>query len=165
MRTIIAAAIDELCAAFDRGGYNPTPIVDIGVLVAHADGKIDTRERDMLLDVFQALLETALTPEVVDHLITASVEVIEAAGAESRARLAGAILKDCDAAEAGVRVALAIAFASHGLSPDETRVIERIAAAGGLSAERVAELTAELRARADPDPVSVRHSISPSRKG
>jgi tellurite resistance protein len=164
MRTIIASAIDELCAAFDRGGYNPTPIVDIGVLVAHADGTIDAREREMLLDVFQALLETALTPEVVDHLITASVEVIEAAGAESRARLAGAILRDCEAVEAGVRVALAIAFASHGLSREEARVIERIASAGGLSAERVAELTAELRAHADPDPVSVRHSISPSRR-
>jgi tellurite resistance protein len=160
MRTIIAAAIDELCAAFDRGGYNPTPIVDIGVLVAHADGKVDAREREMLLDVFQALLETTLTAEVVDHLVTASVEVIEAAGAESRARLAGAILRDCEAVEAGVRVALAI----HGLSPEEARVIERIASAGGLSAERVAELTAELRARADPDPVSVRHSISPSRR-
>jgi tellurite resistance protein len=163
MRTIIATAIDELCGAFERGGYNPTPIIDIGVLVANADGKVDMHEREMLLDVFQALLGTTLTPDVVDHLITASLEVIDAAGAESRARLAGAILKDCDAAEAGVRVALAIAFASRGLNPAEAKVVDRLAIAGGLLPSRVAELTAEVREHADPDPVSVRQSIAPPR--
>lgn len=164
MRELLAPAIDELCIAFERWGYNPTPIIDIGVLVASADGKVDMHEREMLLDVFQALLGTTLTPELVDHLVTASLEVIEAAGAESRARLAGAILKDCEAVEAGVRVALAIAFASRGLSANEATVIERIAAAGGLDSARVAELTAEVREHADPDPVSVRQSIAPARK-
>lgn len=162
MLKIIAAAIDDLCGAFERGGYNPTPIIDIGVLVASADGKVDERERTMLLDVFQTLLNTTLTPEVVDHLITASLEVIEAAGAESRARLVAAILEDCDAVEPGVRVALAIAFASQGLSNDETKVVERIARAGGMTSARLAELTAELRAHADPDPISVRMSIVPN---
>src|SRR6476646_10239006 len=116
MRKIIANAIDELCTAFAQHGYNPTPIIDIGVLVASADGTVDEREREMLLDVFQKLLDTALTAEVVDHLVTASLEVIEAAGAESRARLVAAILKDCDAVEPGLRVALALAFASQGLT-------------------------------------------------
>ena len=50
MRKIIATAVDDLCTAFDRHGYNPTPIIDIGVLVASADGKVDEREREMLLD-------------------------------------------------------------------------------------------------------------------
>lgn len=161
MRKVIATAINELCDAFERGGYNPTPIIDIGVLVANADGKVDARERDMLLDVFQALLNTTLTPEVVDHLITASLEVIEAAGAESRARLVAAILQDCDAVEPGVRVALSIAFASQGLDKAEAAVIERIASAGGMKASRLAQLTAEIREHADPDPVSVRMSIAP----
>ena len=95
MREIITAAIEELCDAFERQGYNPTPIIDIGVLVASADGKVDEREREMLLDVFQTLLGTTLTAEVVDNLVTASLEVIEAAGAESRARLVASILSDC----------------------------------------------------------------------
>ena len=102
------------------------------------------------------------TPQVVDHLVTASLDVIEAAGAESRARLVATILQDCDAIEAGVRIALAIAFASQGLSAAETKVIERIASAGGLSSARLAELTAEIRKVADPDPISVRLSIAPS---
>lgn len=160
MRNLIATAIDELCDAFERGGYNPTPIIDIGVLVASADGTVDERERAMLLEVFQTLLNTSLTAEVVDHLITASLEVIESAGAESRARLVAAILQDCEAIEPGVRVALAIAFASKGLDSAEVKVVDRIAAAGGMKPARVAQLTAEIRAMADPDPVSVRESIS-----
>jgi tellurite resistance protein len=163
MRKIIANAIDELCSAFERQGYNPTPIVDIGVLVASADGTVDERERAMLLDVFQTLLDTTLTPEVVDHLITASLEIIEAAGSESRARLVGSILRDCDAVEAGVRVALGLAYASHGLDKDERIVIERIATAGGVSAKRLNELTEEVGKHADADPISVRQSIAPAR--
>jgi tellurite resistance protein len=162
MLKVIATAIDDLCGAFERGGYNPTPIIDIGVLIASADGTVDAREREMLLEVFQTLLNTTLTPEVVDHLITASLEVIEAAGAESRARLVAAILQDCDAVEPGVRVALAIAFASQGLNKAERTVIGRIAAAGGMKASRLAELTAEIRLHADPDPISVRQSIVPN---
>lgn len=163
MRKIIASAIDTLCAAFETRGYNPTPIIDLGVLVASADGPVDSLEREMLLEVFQALLNTTLTAEVVDHLVTASMEVIEVAGAESRARLVAAILKDCDAIEPGVRVALAIAFASQGLSKAEQTVIARIAAAGGMTPSHLVQLTAEVRAHADPDPISVRMSIVPSR--
>jgi uncharacterized tellurite resistance protein B-like protein len=163
MREIITAAIEELCDAFERQGYNPTPIIDIGVLVASADGTVDEREREMLLDVFQTLLGTTLTAEVVDNLVTASLEVIEAAGAESRARLVASILRDCDAVEPGIRVALGLAYASHGLTKEERVVVERIATAGGVSAKRLAELTAEVSKHADADPVSVRQSIAPAR--
>jgi tellurite resistance protein len=161
MRKIIANAVDDLCSAFERHGYNPTPVIDIGVLVASADGKVDEREREMLLDIFQTLLDTSLTAEVVDHLVTASVEVIEAAGAESRARLVGAILKDCDAGEAGVRVAVALSFASQGMTSAERSVVERIAAAAGVGSARLAELTKDVKQYADGDPISVRQSIVP----
>lgn len=163
MREVIASAIDQLCAAFERHGYNPTPVIDVGVLVLSADGKVDDREREMLLDVFQTLLDTTLTPEVVDHLVAASLDVIEAAGAESRARLVSEILKDCDAAEPGVRVALALAFASQGLTKQERAVVERIADGAGLPRARLAELEAEVRKHADIDPISTRNSIVPVR--
>lgn len=161
MRQIISKAVDELCTAFERGGYNPTPIIDIGVLVASADGKVDEREREMLLEVFQTLLDTTLTAEVVDHLVTASLEVIEAAGAESRARMVASILRDCNAVEPGLRVALGIAFASQGFTKEERTVVERIAAAGGVTPARLAQLTAEIELHVDGDPVSVRQSIAP----
>ena len=145
MLEIIGPAIEELCAAFERHGYNPTPVIDLGVLVAHADGDIDERERGLLLEVFQALLETKLTSEVLDAVVSASVEVLTAAGAEARARLVAAILMDCEAIEAGLRVALAIALASEGLSNAERRVIDRVAEAAGVPRARVEELVEEVR--------------------
>jgi len=159
MREIVAPAIEQLCVAFDRGGYNPTPIIDLGVLVANADGKVTDNERTILREVFQTLLDTKLTAGVVDHLITASLEVIEAAGAESRTRLVAAILQDCDAVEPGILVALAVAFSSEGLSAKERGVIERIADAAGLPPARLAALIKEVEKHADIDPVSTRSSL------
>ncbi len=162
MLEILEPAIDQLCHAFERGGYNPTPIIDLGVLVASADGTVDAGEREMLLDVFQTLLDTKITPEVVDALVTASVSVIEQAGAESRAKLIAAILQDCDAVEDGILVALAIAFASQGLSKAEQKVVERIADAAQLDASRLEVLTEKVRKYASGGPVSVRVSLSPN---
>ena len=156
----VSPAIEELCDAFERGGYNPTPIIDLGVLVAYADGKIDEREHAMLSDVFGTLLGTTLSSEVVDALVTASVEVIKAAGAEERARLVGTILKDCDAGEPGCVVALALAFASEGLSDGEKRVVNRIAEASGVTSDELAELTKKVRTLSDRDPVSVRNLLA-----
>jgi tellurite resistance protein len=163
MHEIVAPAIEELCLAFERGGYNPTPVIDLGVLVANADGVVDAEERALLSEVFQTLLETALTPELVDALIQASVEVIEAAGVEPRARLVGAILRDCDAADPGLRVALAIAFASEGLSDAERAVIARVAEAAGVTEERVRELVDEVKKHTDDGgPTSARRSLLPA---
>jgi tellurite resistance protein len=161
MLDIVGAAIDHLCLAFERGGYNPTPIIDLGVLIAIADGVVDEKERAVLRDVFQTLLETQLTADVVDHLVTASVEVVQAAGTESRARLIAEILHDCDAVEPGLLVALAIAYASAGFSEEERVVIERIADCAGVSRGRLDELIERVRTGAEGnDPMSVRTLLS-----
>jgi tellurite resistance protein len=160
MLELVTPAIEALCVAFSRNGYNPTPIIDLGVLVANADGKVDARERETLLDVFQALLDTTLTPEVVDHLVTASLEVMHAAGPESRARLVAEILQDCDAVEEGIVVALVVAFASEGLSPAEREVIERVADAAHLPRERLDHLVKKIAKDFDGDPRSVRDILA-----
>lgn len=158
---VVTPAIDELCDAFDKGGYNPTPIIDLGVLVANADGTVDDKERGMLSNVFSTLLGTTLNGEVVDALVTASVEVIKQAGAEERARLIGTILKDCDAGEPGLVVALAVAFASEGLSSNEQTVVDRLAEASGVSKDRLTALTDKVRKlSAGGDPVSVRNLLA-----
>lgn len=160
MRELVAAAIDQLCAAFERHGYNPTPIIDLGVLVVSADGRIDSKEKEVLLDLFQTLLDAKLSGEVVDALLSACLQVIDAAGAESRARLIAAILEDCDAVEPGIMVALAVAFASEGLSQPERVVIERIADSARFPRERLEQLVAKVRARAEGDPISVRSLLA-----
>lgn len=157
---IVGPAIDRLCEEFARGGFNPTPIIDLGVLVASADGEVDQRERRMLSDVFSTLLQTTLPPEVVDALLDASLDVIRQAGAEARARLVGTILKDCHAGEPGVVVALAVAFASEGLSTAERAVVERIANAAGVDRAALAQLEERVRKLSGGDPVSVRHLLA-----
>lgn len=160
MRELVSEAIDQLCAAFDRGGYNPTPIIDLGVLVVIADGVVDEKEREVLRDLFQTLLGTTLSADVVDHLVTASMEVAKEAGPESRARLIAEILLDCDAVEPGLLVALAVAFASEGYSKEEQAVVERIADACELSRSRLEELVTKVRALAEPDPRSTRNMLA-----
>jgi tellurite resistance protein len=160
MRALILSAIESLCAVFEEHGYNPTPIIDLGVLVASADGKVDDDERQFLREIFQALLETTVSADIVNHMITASLDVIEAAGSEPRARLVGAILDDCNGVEPGIEVALAVAFASHGLSASERKVIDRIARAGHLRKARLEELIAHVRGAAEGDPASTRRLLS-----
>ena len=160
MREIVVAAIDQLCAAFERHGYNPTPIIDLGVLVVNADGVVDEKEREVLLDLFHTLLDAKLSDEVVDHLVTSCAQIIEAAGAESRARLVAEILVDCDAVEPGILVALAVAYASEGLSNDERVVIERIADAARLPRERLDQLVERVAKVADGNPISVRSLLA-----
>ena len=164
MREIVAAAIDQLCAAFERHGYNPTPIIDLGVLIVNADGVVDAQEREVLLDMFQTLLDAKLSAEVVDHLVTSCTQIIEAAGAESRARLIAEILVDCDAVEPGILVALAVAYASEGLSKEERVVIERIADAARLPRQRLEELVERVAKVADGNPISVRSLLATGSK-
>jgi len=144
MLDVVESAIEHLCYAFERHGYNPTPIIDLGVLVVAADGKVDAQERSVLLELFQQLLGAKLSAEVVDHLVTAGLEVIEAAGAASRARLIAEILVDCDAVEEGVLVAIAVAYASEGVSAKERLILERIADGAALPRPRLEELIKKL---------------------
>jgi tellurite resistance protein len=155
---LVDRAIMELCTRFDAGGYNPTPIIDLGVLVARADGKVDADERRALRDVFEALLDEQLPVDVVGHLISASLEVIEQAGPSARARLVAEILEDCDAVEEGLVVALAIAIASEGFSDAERAVVEQIADDANFPRAELAELVERVRATAG-DRGSARDSL------
>lgn len=160
MRALVDSAIERMCVAFEKNGYNPTPVIDVGVLVANADGTVDDHERAMLSDIFQTLLDTKLTSDVVDHLVTASIEVIRKAGTGPRIRLIGAILKDCDAGVDGLTVALAVAFASEGLSPKERAVIDELAAAAGVDRAKVQALIEKVAVHAEEGPTSVRKVLA-----
>ncbi len=126
---LVMDAIDTLCLRFELGDYSPTPIIDLGVLVAHADGAVDAAEMEALGEIVQALLGARLDAELVGFIAQASLDVATLAGAASRARLVAEILLDCDAVEEGLIVALAVAFASEGLSASEKELIASIARA------------------------------------
>jgi tellurite resistance protein len=143
---IVRSAIDTLIERFELGDYNPTPIIDLGVLVASADGVVDEDEMDTLLEIFQTLLGATLSKATVGYLVEASLEVVKAAGTESRVRLIAEILNDCDAVEPGIIVALAIAYSTEGLSSAERGVIDAVAKAAGLSTDLVGALVESVRA-------------------
>ena len=142
-------AIGTLLALFEEHKYNPTPIIDLGVMVAQADGRLDDGEVESLANLVEELTGTHMTREVVQYLIEASSEVLEMAGLESRARLIADILVDCDAVEPALVVAATIAMSAERervsrmgsktlptgaerLRPEERSVIELVADFAGL---------------------------------
>ena len=146
---LLDAAIADLCERFDKNGYNPTPIIDLGVLVANADGVVDEAEVTALRGIFQRLLGEQIDAELVGHLVDASREVIDAAGVGPRLRLLAEILQDCDAVEQGITVALGVAYASEGLSASERTLVSELAGAAGLPDGRLEELIESVRAQSE----------------
>ncbi|CAN95418.1 tellurite resistance TerB family protein [Sorangium sp. So ce726] len=143
---LVQQAAGLLRARFDLNEYNPTPIVDLGALVANADGTVDAEEIDALRQLIEPMLGAQLNVELVRYLIEASLKVIAAAGVEPRVRLLAEILMDCDAVEEGIIIALAVAHASEGISDAERAVIESLARAAELPARRLDQLNEQVRA-------------------
>ena len=142
---IVQSAIETLIKQFEHGDYNPTPIIDLGVLVANADGQVDDDELETLRSIFQSVFGATLSKEMVGFLIAASLEVLQAAGIDSRVRLIAEILKDCDAVKPGIIVALAVAYSSEGLSAAERGVIEAVARSADLSTGELDALVESVR--------------------
>jgi len=143
---LVVEAVERLCQRFENNDYNPTPLIDLGVLVANADGKIDPEELETLREILEPILGAQLNAELVGFLVTASLKVITAAGSEPRARLIAEILMDCDAVEDGMLVALAIAYGKGGgIAPAERALLSAIAEATDLPEERLDALTKQVK--------------------
>jgi tellurite resistance protein len=142
---LLELSLQTLVARLEKNDYGVTPIVDLGTMVANADGTIDPEEIDVLRYLFQESLGTRLSPQMVEHLITSSLEATARTDAAQRAKLVTEILLDCDAVEEGLTVALAVAFASEGLSPSEQSLIASIAARAGVSPPRLEALVAQVK--------------------
>jgi tellurite resistance protein len=136
----VREAIERLLQRFEHGDYNPTPIIDLGTLVANADGVVDAHEIETLQQILEPLLGAQLDSELVGYLVNASLSVIKSAGVEPRMRVLSEILMDCDAVEEGITVALAVAYASDGLSEAERSLVMQLAKLCELETGRVAEL-------------------------
>jgi tellurite resistance protein len=141
----VTEAVEVLCARFEAGDYNPTPLIDIGALIANADGVVDAEEIDTLRRILQPMLGEELEADVVGFLIDASVRVIQGDGVDARARLVAEILMDCDAVEQGLKVALGVAFASNGYSDAEKGVIDKLARAMNFPQPQLDALVAKMR--------------------
>lgn len=142
----VTAAVETLVQKMEAGDYNPTPIIDLGALIANADGVVDAEEIDTLRRILEPMLGAELPTDVVQFLIDASVYVIKADGVDARLRLVAEIMIDCDAVEPALLVALGVAFASVGYTDAERSVVEKLATAMSLPPERLPELVEKIRA-------------------
>jgi tellurite resistance protein len=141
----VTQAVEALVLKMEAGDYNPTPIIDLGALIANADGVVDAEEIDTLRCILEPMLGAELPTEVVRFLIDASLHVIKAHGLDARLRLVAEIMLDCEAVEPALLVALGVAFASVGYSDAERSVVERLAAAMNLPPERLPQLVEHVR--------------------
>ena len=101
----------------------PELVVEIAVLLAQADGEIDTAESAALTETLQAAFGAALSEVVLRALIEEVVEAVAAEGAEARARALAVQLAEAGAVEPGVELARAIAESSGGVGEEEGRLI------------------------------------------
>ncbi|MBL8609670.1 MAG: hypothetical protein JNL38_20225 [Myxococcales bacterium] len=153
----VKEALKTILQRFEEHEFAPMPIVDLGVMIAQADGKFDAAEALALTSLVGRLLGAEMSVDIVELLFKASSEVLELAGFESRARLLGEVLRDCDAVEPAFVVAVELALSTER-SPDslrlvkaakpaprrirdpERRVLEQLADAAGLPRSRLEAL-------------------------
>ena len=130
-----------LRARFDSSDEGLNAVVDLAVLVALADGKIDEAEMAALAESIGALVGGMLDPRMSRHVIRESRRKIEDTGVEARAKAIGVSLAAHGAVEEGVRLALAIAMASDGVCDAERARVEIVATAAGVEPARLAEIS------------------------
>ncbi|MFO0758157.1 MAG: hypothetical protein U0359_16800 [Byssovorax sp.] len=141
----LPAIISALTARYASNDEGMTALVDLAVLVALADGKIDNDEMASLAASLEAVVGSKLDRAIARYLILQSRKQIDDLGAEARAEAIGESLAQHGAAEDGLRLAFTIAWVSEGLSADERARIALVAKAAHVSDERFAALAEETR--------------------
>jgi hypothetical protein len=147
---VIEPLIAAFLAPFGADDEGIVTAIDLAVLVALADGTIDAAERAALAGGIEAVMGSTVAPAVVRHLVRESRNQIEAAGIEARARAIGGVLAARGAVDEGLRLALAVAFASDGLAAGERARIGEVAKAAGATEARLDGLIAAAALAASP---------------
>ena len=101
-------------------------------LVARVDGSVDRAERRLLAEAVHALTRGGFRADDVDDVLDAAAAALAREGIEARCRAVGMTLARVGAADEGVRLMLAVAAASDGVSVAERVAVRAIAAAAGL---------------------------------
>jgi tellurite resistance protein len=148
LRTTVASRLGErlrpLIESF--GGDEIGSLVDLLVLVANADGKIDAAERQALQAGIEAIFGSQVVPMLVHRLVAESLERIEASTVDLQAVSVGAALAKLEHVEDGLRVAATVAEVSDGLSEPEHDLLVTIARAGGLCTRELDAVIEQVRA-------------------
>lgn len=139
----LAERLRPLVERFDKDELGS--LVDLLVLVANADGKIDAAEREALHTGIETVIGSQLAPLSVHRLVAESLERTDDSTVDLRAVAVGGALCAIDRMEDGLRVAIAVAGVSEGLSEAEHDLLVTLARAGGYSTRRLDALIDEGR--------------------
>lgn len=144
----LATVVAALCEGFPTKDAAVAAAIDLAVLVAAADGRIDPAELATLTQSFEVALGTQVSPMFVRHLVQASVQQMREAGVAAHAQRLGETFAARGCVDDALRLALLVANASDGVSQVERDQIDAVASAAGVSTVRVDELYREIQARA-----------------
>lgn len=119
--------------------------VEGGYLVAAADGTVDAAELGTLKRAILALAGDDLRSDDLDALVDDLIDLRSTEGEAARCKAVGELLAAHKAADEGLYLAAAIAYASNGLDRKELAVLERIAQSAGLSQAALVTLATQVR--------------------
>lgn len=132
-----------------------SPFLELLYLMMVADGKCETRERQLLRGVIRTLGGSALVDSAVEPLLSAFDANLEAAGAEARLETVASVLTaDRLDAEAAFTLTATMALADDDVDAPEHAVLTQLSEMLGISAKRASELVAQrpITARTRPAP-------------
>jgi tellurite resistance protein len=117
-------------------------VTQLAVLVACADEEIDDFEVEILLELYGALGDP---PEDARARMEAAADRTMERGLDAMTAEVGRALLDADAVEAGIVLAVAIAYANSGIAHQERTLIEQLADVAGLRGDALATLVEQAR--------------------
>lgn len=147
-RTVLALAAASYGAKPEPDSTPPTgfdpraivlfeAIIEGAFLVAAADGDFDEAERETFSRVLTAACGGAVPPRRIAKLVLDLTDMLHEDGLDVRVRAIAEQAPKREHAEEVLRIGALIADASGGLAHAERQVLERIAAATGMSSRDV----------------------------
>jgi hypothetical protein len=126
----------------DQRMWTIQTLLELGSIVAIADGEADDAERAALSQVLEELCKVKLPPASMAQMIQSAHDVVAAEGIETRCAVLGQRLASLGIAQLGVEVAALVALVSHGLDLHELSALACMAEAAGLSPDALDEIIA-----------------------
>ena len=140
MNSALIELITQEAAAFTPA--NLRLLVNLIVVIAHADLEIDAAEQESIELALASSVGHALTPEEVTEHIASARKRISASGSVRFAEQVGVQLSEVKLARAGAHLAYAIAAISGGISDAEQTRLRALTQGAKLSADEVARIKA-----------------------
>ena len=148
--SLIARSLESLCIRVRAHPRGVACVIDLLTLVASADGVIDDAEIDAITSAVGVLLGGIRLPQYMQLLVRSSVDEIHKLGAAETMLGIAEVLSECRAAEDGLVMSIAIAYASYGMCPPERATIRALAGVVDVNGDRCEELIRLVRAEVAP---------------